>query len=494
MEKKVDIFNKKELELMIETLSNTNNFEFDEVKKILEEVFEVSIRKKFEKGAIINVDIDENSFDLTINRVYQMIGDNWEGKIEEDDYSCEYHLYEDQVEEKFGKLNISNGDTIKDPIKNFKTDRHVTNIAKQQLKLKLNDLNKFKIKEGFLKHENELIPFIIKSYNARGYKVEMINGHIGLLPKENLFRPSEKLKVGSRQLGMLDTTKDDPSIILTRNGDRFVELLLAREVDDIFNEVVQVQGICTIEGVKTVLAVSSADQHIDAVGSCIGSRGVRVNAISDCLSNENIEIVKWDSEFANFATEFLNTEIVKIILDEKESIILVDDDADLISLLGKNSYKEKVLSKFFNKTVKVIHLQSYQDNSDFLVSYFEDALNLDEDSSFLIVNSGFDSIDSLSQINKNELANILSIDTEDAEMLRNAALQALKDRNEAISKIETNIKELDKADDFIIDLLLKGNISSKESLADLDSFELMDIIPMIDQEYAGELIMEARNA
>jgi transcription termination/antitermination protein NusA len=487
----VDIFNKKELELTIETLSNTNEFTEEDVIGILEDVFSVSVRRNVAKGSVINVNIDDD-YNVHMQREYMVIGDNHEG-LDDEEYNPEYHLYDDQAEDVFPSSKFTYGDKLNLPLKDITIDRHVTNIAKQQLKIKINEFNKNKIKEEFIQKDNELIPFIVKSYNKNGYLVELVNGYVGKIPYENLFRESEKLQISKRYMGMLDTTRDDSNITLTRKGDKFIEMLFSREVDDVFNEVVEVRNVCTLNGIKTIIAVSSNDQNIDPVGTCIGSRGVRVNAISEHLSNENLEIIKWNSDFVEFTTEYLGEGLKTIIVADDKASIIIEDSADLDTVLGFKHYKEKVISKFYNKNITVVKESEYEDDSSFIISYFSEALGLDDDSCEMLMSAGFSTIDHILSVNDKELVDELGLDSESIEMLKGASLSAMNERKAFIESSKTELSKLEEIDDFILEQLIKNNITEKNQLADMDSFELIEMIPVIDLDYAGKVIMEARN-
>lgn len=487
----MDIFNKKELELTIETLSNTNEFTENDVIEILEDVFSVSVRRNVAKGSIINAKIDDN-YNVSLHREYMVIGDNHE-ELGDDEYNPEYHLYDDQAEELFPNSKFTYGDKLYLLLEDVVIDRHVTNIAKQQLKVKINEFNKSKIKEEFIKKDNELIPFIVKSYNKGGYLIELANGHIGKIPYENLFRESEKLQVSKRYLGMLDTKRDDSNITLTRKGDRFIEMLFSREVDDVFNEVVEVRGVCTINGVKTVVAVYSNDQNIDPVGSCIGSRGVRVNAISEHLSNENIEIIKWIPDFVEFTTAYLGDGLKTIVVSDDNASIVFDDSIDVETVLGFKNYKEKIISKFYRKKITAVKESDYEDDSSFVIKYFSETLNLDSDSSEMLFSAGFTTIDHILATSEKELSDDLGLDYDSIKMLKDASYNAKAERRTYIENSKSELISLDEIDDFVLEQLIKNNIKLKNDLADMDSFELIEMIPVIDLDYAGQLIMQARN-
>lgn len=486
----MDIFNKKELELTIKTLSNTDEFDEDEIITVLEEVFSISARQKFSKESVIVTNINDD-FEASLFKQYKVIGDNWEGMNTDEKYSSEYHIYDDQIEEKL-ELKSSDytfGDLIDVPLKNFTSDRHVISVAKQQLKLKLIELKRNKIKESLLSQGNELIPVIVKGFDKKGYSVELQNGHFGKIPTDNLFNPSERLKVGSRQLVMLDL-KAEHGLIFNRKGNNFIRKVLSREIEDISNEVIKVDEICKVDDFKTVIAVSSPDQHIDAVGSCIGSRGVRINAVSENLNGQNIEIIKWSNDIGELIASILNKDVKQVIINNQNVTIVVNDD-DFDNILGRNNYKLTVLKSFLNSEVNIIKSTDYSKEEDHSIEYFSSALNLDDDSATLISNAGFNSIDELSRCKISELAQALDIDDESCNMLIQTSKDSITKRNLRINNLDTDLSIIKELDFFLIDKLINSGINNREDLADLDTFELQDIIP-IEHKLAGEIIIDAR--
>lgn len=487
----MNILNKKELNLMVETISNTNGFSHQEVIHILQDVFSVSLRKKVGKGSVVNVIIDDK-YNVDVFREYKVIDDNHSQLAEDEDYDSDYHIYDDQVEDIFGNIKFEFGEVLQLPIENVSIDRHVTNIAKQQLKVKINEYNKNLIKKEFSSKKNELLPFIVKSYNKTGYVVELLNGHIGKIPYSNLFRASEKLMVGSRYFGMLDLEDNNNNLVLTRKGDAFVKMLFAREVDDVYNEIVVVNAVCTINGVKTVVAVSSNDKNVDPVGTCIGSRGVRVNAISEHLSNENLEIINWNSDFTSFVDEYLNSGVEKIIISDSKFDIVLKDDVDENIIFGNKGYKKNVLTKFYGKEICIHSDEEFSDDSDFIVKYFEKELDLDENSATLLVNSGLTNIDDIYLSTVEVLMDLTGVDIDSANFLIEASKESVRKRKERISTSKTNLSELETVDDYIIEQLLSKGVDTIEKLSELDTFEFVEMIPVVDNEYAGKVIMEAR--
>ncbi len=487
----MNILNKKELNMMVETISNTNGFSHQEVIDILQEVFSVSLRKKVGKGSVVNVNIDDK-YNVDVFREYMVIDDNHSQLADGEEYDADYHIYDDQVEEIFGNVKFKYGDVLQLPIEDISIDRHVTNIAKQQLKVKINEFNKNLIKKEFSSKKNELLPFIVKSYNKAGYVVELLNGHIGKIPYTNLFRMSEKLMVGSRYFGMLDLEDNNNNLVLTRKGDAFVKMLFAREVDDVFNEIVNIDAVCTINGVKTVVAVSSNDKNIDPVGTCIGSRGVRVNAISDHLSNENLEIINWNPDFTSFVDEYLDSVVEKIVISDTKIDLVLKDGVDEDTAFGNKGYKKDVLAKFYRKEINVHNDEEFNDDSDFIVTYFENELGLDADSAKLLVNSGLTNIDDIGLSTVENLMDLVGLDVDSANYLMNVSRDSINDRKERIALSKTNLSELETIDDYIIDQLLANGVKTIEELSDLDSFEFVEMIPVVDTDYAGQVIMEAR--
>jgi N utilization substance protein A len=488
----VDLFNSKTLNTMIETIANTNELSKEDARKALEAVFSVSARQSYSKDTDIVANISDD-YEVSLYKRYTVIDDNHTNLDDGEQFLSDRHLYVDQAEEKFDKEYSAN-DEILIEIDDYIPKRNNFNVANQQLNAKIKEIKKEKLKEKFKHKGNELVSVVVKKFDKNGYTVEYNNDYLGYLPNEYLFNNSERLRVGNKYYVLFDNSenkfKTNHGLIFKRCGDEFIKAIFEREIDEIQNEVINIMGIYRSDAHKIVVAVHSSDQNIDVVGACLGLRCVRITNIMKNFNGESVDIVDWNSnEAITIANVLNNASIVRIIKDENQYQIIVDNDIELAK--GKAGYKEKALSAFLNKEVKILSQDDFEDSSSKMLEYFAKELMLDEDSASIVADSGVSSIDELAYCSIPELAEILGVDEESAGMLKERATERLEKRNAEIETYSTDLKTSELLDEFLIDKLIINNINNLSELADLDVFELMDYAPINEKE-ASAIIMEAR--
>ena len=439
----MDLFNNKTLSTMIETISNTNQLSKEDAKKALEAVFSVSVRQSFSKDTDIVVNISD-SYDVSIYKKYTVIDDNHTNLEEGEQFLSDKHLYIDQAEEQFNKEYQPN-DFIMVEIEDYVPKRNNFNVANQQLNAKIKEIKKEKLKEKFEHKGNELVSVIVKRFDKGGYTVEFDNEYIGYLPNENLFNKNERLRVGNKYYVLFDNSdkkfKTNHGIIFKRCGDDFIKAIFEREIAEIHNEVINIMGIYRSNVNKIVVAVGSGDRHTDVVGACLGLRCVRINNIMKNFNGESVDIVDWNNDEAAMITNVLNSaSISRIIKDENQYQIIVDGDVEIAK--GKAGYKEEALSFFFNKKVTIISQEDFDDSSSKSIDYFSKELMLDEDSAAIVADSGVSSIDEIAYYSVDELADVLGVDEDSAEMLKERATERLEKRNSEIENIDTDLKNI----------------------------------------------------
>jgi N utilization substance protein A len=490
----VDLFNNKTLSIMIETIANTNELSKKEAKKALESVLSVSARQSYSKDTDIVVKISDEH-DVSLFKRYTIIDDNHTNLGDGEQFLSDKHLYIDQAEEQFNK-EFSVNEEVLIEIDNYVPKRNNFNVANQQLNAKIKEIKKEKLKEKFKNKENELVSVVVKKFDKGGYTVEYNNEYLGYLPNEYLFNNSERLRVGNKYYVLFDNSinnfKTNHGLIFKRCGDDFIKAIFEREIDEIQNEVINIMGIYRSDAYKIVVAVHSSDQNTDVVGACLGLRCVRITNIMKNFNGESVDIVAWNNnEAITIANVLNNASIVRIIKDENQYQIIVDNDVELAK--GKSGYKEKALSYLLNKEVKVISQEDFENSSSKALEYFAKELMLDEDSASIVSDSGISSIDELSYSSVEELADVLGVDEESAAMLKERAVERIEERNAEVENSNTDLKTSELLDEFLIDKLIINNINSLSDLADLDVFELMEHLPVSKKE-ASDIIMEARKA
>jgi N utilization substance protein A len=487
----VNIFNPKELEFAIETLSNTEDLLKSDLITILEEVFSVSCRQNYDKEADIIASIKDD-YTLSIQRRHLVVDDNWSVLPDGISFSSHCHVYEDEVEEKIGEAHLA-GEYIVEKIAQFTPNRHNVDIAKQQLKLKLKQYKKDQLRARFSK-ENELVSVIIKNFDPKGYTVEYAGEYVGYLPHTNLFNARERLKVGNQYQCLFDYTEASKNhkhdLCFSRKGSTFIKAVMKKEIPDIANEIIRIMGVACVNG-HIVISVYSSDRMVDAIGSCVGARGTRISNVMYHLAGESVELVEWSSQETEMIQGTLKDLDLLTIIEEEDGYVLVVNDDEKIRYLETREYRIKALSALLEKEVKLIGRVELNNESNPIVHYFEQALNMDKESAEFIAGSGYTSLDDMLRAGVRGLCKEMDISVEMASEVIDGAILYIQYRDKHIEESYSALLSIKTLDFHLIDLLEKSGHADIKAVAEMDRFEIMDILP-IDDKYAGQIIMECR--
>lgn len=321
-----------------------------------------------------------------------------------------------------------------------------------------------------------------------------------LIGKES-FRAGDRIRA---YIVSVSREAKGPQVILSRTHPEFLKQLFIQEVPEVYDGIIEIKSVARDPGSRAKIAVFSKDSAIDPIGACIGVRGNRVQAVVQELQGEKVDIVLWSEDLATFAVNALApAEISKVVLDEdsKKFEVLVADD-QLSLAIGRRGQNVRLAAQLINFGLDVISEsednerknRQYQEKS----KMFMDAIDCDEMMARLLVSEGFSQVEELAYTDLSELLDIEGVDEQTASELQNRAIEYLRVQDQ---EIENELRKKNVSDDLLdFDLLSKknilalveNNIFDVNALADLDSDELMDILPELSRDEADAIIMRAR--
>jgi N utilization substance protein A len=252
---------------------------------------------------------------------------------------------------------------------------------------------------------------------------------------------------------------------------------------------------------RSKIAVKANDQRLDPVGTCVGMRGSRVQAVTGELAGERVDIVLWSIEPAQFVINAMApAEVSSIVVDEdKRSMDLVVTEDQLAQAIGRNGQNIRLASELTGWELNILtEEESDQKNKEEYTSVsqlFIEKLDVDEDVADILVQEGFSSIEEVAYVPIEEMAQIEVFDEDTVKELRSRASAAIL--TAAIAKEETvvdpadDLKTMDGMDIDMAKLMASKGIVTMEDLAELSVDELLELIK-IDEEKAKVLIMTAR--
>ena len=339
--------------------------------------------------------------------------------------------------------------------------------------------------------------------------MERGNAHVeagkleALLPREHML-PKENLRPGDRVKSILlrvDRGPRGPQVILSRRAPEFIIRLFQIEVPEIDEGLLEIKAAARDPGARAKIAVKSNDQRIDPIGTCVGVRGSRVQAVTSELAGERIDIVLWSADPAQFVIGALApAEVSSIVVDEeRHAMDVVVDEDNLAIAIGRNGQNVRLAAELTGWAINILtEEQSRERNEAEAVKVrglFVDRLGVDQEVADVLIEEGFTTLEEVAYVPLNEMLEIEAFDEETVNELRSRARTALLTdaiaREEKVAKVDQDLLTLQGMDTELAAILAEANVRTRDDLADLAVDDLVEISG-IAAERASELIMAAR--
>jgi N utilization substance protein A len=277
--------------------------------------------------------------------------------------------------------------------------------------------------------------------------------------------------------------------------------LFELEVPEIEEGLLEIKAAARDPGLRAKIAVKSNDPRIDPVGTCVGMRGSRVQAVTQELAGERVDIILWSPDPAQFVINALApAEVSSIVVDEERHSmdVVVEEDQQAIAI-GKLGQNVKLASQLTGWELNIMTVEQRQEKAgaetETLRALFMEKLDVDEEVADILVAEGFTSLDEVAYVPINEMLEIESFDEETVNELRRRARNALLteelQREETVESAAGSLENMDGMDGQTARLLAAKGITTMDALADLDTDELTELTGM-ETERASQLIMTAR--
>ncbi len=483
----------KELLLLADVLAREKNVEKEIVLGALELALASAAKKRFSEDVDIRASVDRVTGEFSFFRRWVVVNDR---DIEVPER--EYKLHEAQEINPESQV----GEYIEEPIEGFEIGRIGAQAAKQVILQKIRDAEREQILSDFLAREEHLVTGVIKRMERGNAIIE--SGRVeALLPRDQMI-PKENLRPGDRvraYLCKVDKTARGPQIILSRITPEFLVKLFELEVPELEDGLLEIKAAARDPGSRAKIAVKSNDPRIDPIGTCVGMRGSRVQAVTSELGGERVDIILWAEDPAQFVINALApAEVSKITVDEeKHSMDIVVDEENLAQAIGRTGQNVRLASELTGWEINLMTLEESQQKSEaesaVIRNVFMEKLDVDQEVADILVQEGFSTLEEVAYIPVAEMLEIESFDEDTVNELRSRARNALL--TEAIvteEKLDHDVEDLltlEGMDTQTARLLAEKGVVTKENLADLAMDDLVEMTG-IDAERAKQLIMTAR--
>lgn len=490
--------NNKEILLVVEAVSNEKEVGREVIFEALEAAIAMATKKKNSGDIEVRVAIDRETGFYDTFRRWEVVEDSDEGL--ENPYA-QIGLAAAQYDD----ADIEVGDFVEEKIDSIEFGRIAAQTAKQVIVQKVREAERAKVIEAFEGRVGELIMGVVKRNARENIILDLGNNAEAILPKEEMI-PRESFRPGDRIRGFLKAVREEvrgPSLLVSRTAPEMLTELFRIEVPEIGETLIDLMGAARDAGSRAKIAVKANDRRIDPVGACVGMRGSRVQAVTNELGGERVDIVMWDENPAQFVINAMSpAEVASIVVDEdKHSMDIAVEDDNLAQAIGRNGQNVRLASQLTGWQLNVMSVEEMeQKNSEetgSLVETFVKELDIDEEMAGVLVEEGFTTLEEVAYVPQSELLEIDGFDEELVDELRTRAKNALLTR--AIASEETlessepakDLLNMNGMDKHLALVLASHGIRTMEELAEQSVDELLEIEKM-DEERAAELIMTAR--
>ena len=484
----------RELLMLVEAISREKNVERDVVFGAVEAALAQAAKKLYEGEVDLRVAIDRDTGEYETFRRWHVVPD--EAGLQLPDQ--EILLFE--AKEQIPDIELD--EYIEEQVESVPIGRIGAMAAKQVILQKIRDAEREMLLNDFMSRGDKIFTGTVKRMDKGDILVE--SGRVeGRLRRSEMI-PKENLRNGDRVRAMImevDLTLRGAPILLSRSAPEFMIELFRQEVPEIEQGLLEIKSAARDPGSRAKIAVLSHDKRVDPIGTCVGVRGTRVNAVTNELAGERVDIVLWSEDPAQFVIGALApANVSSIVVDEeKHAMDVVVDEENLAIAIGRGGQNVRLASDLTGWKINIMDAdesaQKQQAETGQVRQLFMEKLDVDEEIADILIEEGFTSLEQIAYVPIEEMRDIESFDEETVGELRARAKDALLTmdiaREENMEAVSQDLRDLEGLSAELIGKLSQAGVQTRDDLADLAVDELTDITGQSEED-ARALILKAR--
>lgn len=481
----------KEILVMAEIISNEKELPKDVIFEAVEAALATATKKRSGKDLDIRVAVDRETGAHETFRRWTVVDVN----DEELEFSEERHFTEEQGKERGLKL----GDVHEEQIESVKFGRIAAQAAKQVIMQKVREAERAQVAQAYADRVGELVGGVVKRVTRESIFLDLGNNAEAVIDRSEML-PREAARLGDRMRGYLYEIQEDtkgPHLMVSRSRPEMLEALFQIEVPEIGEELLEIKAVARDPGARSKLAVKTNDGRIDPIGACVGMRGARVQAISNELNGERVDIVLWDDNPAQFVINAMApAEVASIVVDEdKHSMDIAVDEDQLSQAIGRGGQNVRLATMLTGWTLNVMTEadaeNKEQKEAETVVKTFMEKLDIEEDVATALIEAGFTSLEEIAYVPKQEMLSVEGFDETIVDELRERAKEAIQKAEEKHKPAE-DLLNLEGMNADLAGRMAAAGIVTQEDLAEQSVDDLVELVKDLDQKHAADLIMTAR--
>ena len=484
---------------IIEAVSKDKGISIEDVFEAMETAIKKIAISKYGNLYDIRVKINRNNGSILIQKVTTIVEE------------VENSFHEITLEEA-RKTNSDAvlGDLIIEILPSVNFDRNFVQPFRQIVTRRVKEAEKEKEFEAYKDRVGEIVSGVVKRVELGNVFVELSNKAEAFMRRDNTI-PRERIEVGDRIRALIVDVKEDiksVQIILSRSNPDFIKKLFAQEISEIYEGQIEIMGIARDAGSRSKVALASNDPSLDPISTCVGFKGQRIQGVLSEIKGEKIDLIRYSDNIGNFVfNAFHTSEVLKVIVDEdKKSIEVVVKPEKLRLAIGRGGQNINLISDLVGWHIDLMDEETEkvkrQKEMAERVDYVKNALDVDDIISQLLVIEGFKTVEDIVEEKVASLSSIQGFTEDIIEEIRNRAADFISSRDKEykdqmdILKVSDELRNFEGLNNEMIVSLGKEGIKTVDDLAELSTYDLLDILPKgsVDFKKAEAIIVLARKS
>ena len=487
----------KEILLVVDAVSNEKGVSKDVIFGALEAALSSASKKLGDDERDVRVEIDRQTGEYETFRRWEVLEDDAEMEFED------AQLYLQDAKAINPEIEV--GGYIEEPMVNAEFGRIAAQTAKQVIVQRVREAERALVVEAYADRAGEMVNGIVKRIERGNVYLDLGGNAEAFIAQRHMIqgetvRPGERLRA---YLYEVNAEPRGPQLFASRTAVEFLIELFELEVPEIGQELISIMGGARDSGRRAKIAVRSNDRRTDPIGACVGMRGSRVQAVSNELAGERIDIILWDENPAQFVINAMApAEVASIVVDEEsKSMDVAVEESNLSQAIGRGGQNVRLASELSGWELNVLTLeqaeQKGEEEAKKILERFMERLDVGEDVANILVQEGFSNIEEVAYVPESELLEIEEFDEDIVNEIRRRARDALLTQLIAKEEVldenrpQEDLMHLEGMTERLAYRLAEKGLRTQEDLAELAVDELQEIDDISD-EAAAELIMAAR--
>lgn len=488
----------KEILMVVDVVSNEKGVSKEIIFEAIEAALASATKKRNREDIEARVAVDRETGDYETFRRWEVVEDSGE--------PLEFPTRQIRLSDAREKQpDIEAGDYIEEPMQSVEFGRIAAQTAKQVIVQKVREAERAQVIDAYEDRVGQMVSGVVKRVERGGVIMDLGNNAEAYIPREKMI-PREAVRPGDRLRAYLYEVRSEargPQLFLSRTAPELLIELFKLEVPEINEGMITIINGARDPGARAKIAVRANDPRIDPIGACVGMRGSRVQAVSNELAGERVDIILWDENPAQFVINAMApAEVASILVDEEaHSMDVAVDEENLSQAIGRGGQNVRLASELTKWELNVMSVEQADEKNEAetqtLQKLFMEQLDVDEEVAIILVQEGFSSIEEVAYVPESEMLKIEEFDPELVTELRERArdvmlTRAIVSEEKLVDAVPAddllNMEGMDEATAYE---LARHGIVTMEDLAEQSIDDLMEIEDM-DEERAGKMIMTAR--